>query len=224
MSTDSMDTSFLEEERRARDEVETFEELEKQFASTRHGIRVKFASSSDDDRLVSMTKTTVIKTEPCFQVNASEDQVTKHFYKNEVSSKNETTQTNNIQYTSPKTPSEPDSLEEVYRKMTDLPDQFSSSVPGKSILKKPQKKPERSSISRSPSPSSLKKKQTSLTRLDSNEVQHLQDQLFGIPFQINIIAHLQGKHIEDNIFHGHLLEIIFTKEEIKLSNHLQKSK
>jgi hypothetical protein len=173
MSTDSMDTSFLEEERRARDEVETFEELEKQFASTRHGIRVKFASSSDDDRLVSMTKTTVIKTEPCFQVNASEDQVTKHFYKNEVSSKNETTQTNNIQYTSPKTPSEPDSLEEVYRKMTDLPDQFSSSVPGKSILKKPQKKPERSSISRSPSPSSLKKKQTSLTRLDSNEVQHL---------------------------------------------------
>jgi hypothetical protein len=95
-----MDASFLEEERRAREEIQQFEELEKEFASNRRGIRVKF----DDQRLPSIAQTTVIKTEPCFQINSTEDQVTKHFYHNEFSSKS----------SSSKTPSEPDSLEEEY--------------------------------------------------------------------------------------------------------------
>ena len=95
MSSSSMDASFLEEERRARNETQQFEELEKHFASDRHGIRVKF----DDERLPSIAQTTVIKTEPYFQINSMEDQVTKHFYHNEFPS-------------NPKTPSERDSLEE----------------------------------------------------------------------------------------------------------------
>jgi hypothetical protein len=90
-----MDASFLEEERRAREEIQQFEDLEKQLASNRRGIRVKF----DDERLPSIAQTTVIKTEPYFQINSTEDQVTKHFYHNEFPSK---------------TPSEPDSLEEEY--------------------------------------------------------------------------------------------------------------
>jgi hypothetical protein len=95
-----MDTSFLEEERHVREEIQQFEDLEKEFASNRRGVRVKF----DDERLPSIAQTTVIKTEPCFQINSTEDQVTKHFYHNEFPSKpNSST-----------TPSEPDSLEEEY--------------------------------------------------------------------------------------------------------------
>jgi hypothetical protein len=90
-----MDASFLEEERRTQKEIQQFEDLEKEFASNRHGIRVKF----DDERLPSIEQTTVIKTEPYFQINSREDQVTKYFYHNEFPSK---------------TPSEPDSLEEEY--------------------------------------------------------------------------------------------------------------
>lgn len=100
VSSSSIDTSFLEEERRAQDEIRQFEELEKELASNRRGIRVKF----DDERLPSVAQTTVIKTEPYFQVNSTEDQVTKHFYQNEFPSKS----------ISSKTPSEHDSLEEEY--------------------------------------------------------------------------------------------------------------
>lgn len=104
-----MDARFLEEERRAREEIQQFEELEKEFASDRHGVRVKF----DDERLPSSTQTTVIKTEPCFQINSTEDQVAKHFYQNEFQSKNEEI-SHFPQQTPSKMPSEPDSLEEEY--------------------------------------------------------------------------------------------------------------
>ncbi|CAF3855526.1 unnamed protein product [Rotaria sp. Silwood1] len=109
MSSSSIDTSFLEEERRTLEETQQFEELEKEFASNRHGVRVKF----NDERLSPLTQTTVIKTEPCFQVNSTEDQVTKHFYHNEYQSTDE--ENNQIsRQTSSKTPSEQDSLEEEY--------------------------------------------------------------------------------------------------------------
>ncbi len=124
--TTSLDGNYLnEEEQRAREEIQQFEKLEKEFASRQHGIRVKF----DDKRPVAQT--TLIKTEPCFQVNSTEDQVTKHFYQNEYQWKN------------------------VKNKIID---QVVSSSPSKSILN---------------SPSSLKKKQTSSNRSDSNQVQHL---------------------------------------------------
>src|SRR5690606_31989596 len=100
MSSSGTDVDFLEEERRAREEIQQFEELEKELSSNRRGIRVKF----DDECLPSISQTTVIKTEPCFQVNSIEDQVTKHFYQNDFPN-------NQI---SLKTPSEPDSLEEEY--------------------------------------------------------------------------------------------------------------
>jgi len=109
MSSSSIDANFLEEERRAREEIQQFEDLEKEFASTRHGIRVKF----DDERLLPMAQTTVIKTEPYFQINSTEDQVTKHFYHNEFPSKNEE-QNEFFKPISSKTPSERDSLEEEY--------------------------------------------------------------------------------------------------------------
>ncbi|CAF3706583.1 unnamed protein product [Rotaria sp. Silwood1] len=197
MSSSSIDTSFLEEEQRVLEETQQFEELEKEFASNRHGVRVKF----NDERLSPLTQTTVIKTEPCFQVNSTEDQVTKHFYHNEYQSTDE--ENNQIsRQTSSKTPSEQDSLEEeyivtfkqekdishksndidkeTYHKNTDRFDQVSFISPGKSILKKSRKKEkkstlklDRSSNSRSSSPSSLNKKQTSSSYSDSNEIQHL---------------------------------------------------
>ncbi|CAF0910099.1 unnamed protein product [Rotaria sordida] len=197
MSSSSMDTSFFDEERRAREEIQQFEEFEKEFASNRRGIRVKF----DDEQFSPLTQTTVIKTEPCFQVNSTEDQITKHFYHNEFQLKDEDNNQISNQ-TSSKTPSEQDSLEdeyivklkqeknpslksneidqEIYYNSSDLSDQISFSSPGKSILKKSQKiekkstpKLDRSSNSRSSSPGSLKKKQISSTYSDSNEVQHL---------------------------------------------------
>src|SRR2546430_14930256 len=109
MSSSSMNTSFLEEERRANEEIQQFEEFEKEFASNRHGIRVRF----DDEQLSSIAQTTIIKTEPYFQINSTEDQVTKHFYYNEFPSKNEE-QNQSFKQISSKTPSEPDSLEEEY--------------------------------------------------------------------------------------------------------------
>ncbi|CAF0852835.1 unnamed protein product [Adineta steineri] len=193
MSNSSTGTNYLEEQRRALEETQQFEQLEKEFASNRRGVRVKF----DDEQRLPITKTTHIKTEPCFQVNSSEDQVTKHFYENEYQSKNEK---NNSYYReiSSKTPSEHDSLDgeyilaceekdthyepnensnEIHYKITDqVP---LSSSPNKSILKKSQKKENRSVLkstrSRSPSPSSssLKKKQTNSQRSEVNQVQHL---------------------------------------------------
>ena len=116
-SVSSVDRHFLEEEeQRAREEIEKFEALEKQFASNRHGIRVKFAYSlddgdnedDDDDRLFPMRQTTVVRTEPYFRIQSSEDQVTKHFYDNPF----HVNQQPLIRQCSPATPSEPDSLEE----------------------------------------------------------------------------------------------------------------
>ena len=101
-SSSSIDANYLEEERRSREEIKQFEDLEKEFASSRHGVRVKF----DDGLLSLVAQTTLIKTEPCFQVNSTEDQVTKHFYQNEYQLKDGTIPS--------KTPSEPDSLEEEY--------------------------------------------------------------------------------------------------------------
>ncbi|CAF2758691.1 unnamed protein product [Rotaria sp. Silwood2] len=197
MSSSSIDTSFLEEEQRAHEEIQQFEELEKEFASNKRGVRVKF----DDERLSPSTKTTLIKTEPYFQVNSTEDQVTKHFYHNEFQSKDEDNNQLSKQSSS-KTPSEQDSLEQEYigaikeekdsllnpnefdqkkyHKNIDLSDQISLTSPSKSILKKCQQK-EKKSISklnqslnsRSCSPSSLNKKHTSSTCFDSNEIQHL---------------------------------------------------
>ena len=100
MSPEGYDVDFLAEERRAREEIEQFEELEKEFASTRRGIRVKF----DDERIANIAQTTLLKTEPCFHINSTEDQVTKHFYQNETKQFS--------RQTSLRTPSEPDSLEE----------------------------------------------------------------------------------------------------------------
>ncbi len=51
-------------------------------SSNRRRIRVKFAYSFDDDRLLPMAQPTVLKTEPCFKVIATEDQATKQFYQN----------------------------------------------------------------------------------------------------------------------------------------------
>jgi hypothetical protein len=109
MSSSSIETSFLEEERRVREEMQQFEELEKEFASNRRGVRVKF----DDERLPSIAQTTLIKTEPYFQINSTEDQVAKHFYRNEFPSKDEQ-QKQSFNHISSKTPSEPDSLDEEY--------------------------------------------------------------------------------------------------------------
>ncbi len=109
MSSSNLDTSFLEEERRAREEIQQFEEFEQEFAFNRRGVRVKF----DDEQLLPMAQTTVIKTEPYFQINSTEDQVTKYFYHNEFPSKTEEENKFSRQISS-KTPSEPDSLEEEY--------------------------------------------------------------------------------------------------------------
>jgi hypothetical protein len=65
----------------------------------------------DNERLSPMAQTTFIKTEPYFQINLTEDQVTKHFYRNESPSKDEE-QKQSFNHISSKTSSEPDSLEE----------------------------------------------------------------------------------------------------------------
>ncbi|UJR10861.1 hypothetical protein I4U23_015049 [Adineta vaga] len=173
-SSSSVGTNFLDDERRARDEIRQFEELEKELTTTRHGIRVKF----DDDRFPSSSssKTTIVKTEPCFQVNSCEDQITKHFYENEYQLKDE----KNNQSLS-KTPSEPDSLDEEYLIAFEEPlrnqtNDRNISSPTKSILKKTSTKdtisiPHSRSRSPSPSPSSpLKKKSNDY---QSNQVQYL---------------------------------------------------
>ena len=124
-SVSSVERNFLEEEQqqRAREEIEKFEALEKRFASNRHGIRVKFAYSLDDDdahdeadahaddddknRLVPMGQTTVVRTEPYFRIESSEDQVARHFYDNPFHENQSF-----IGQCSLATPSELDSLEE----------------------------------------------------------------------------------------------------------------
>lgn len=143
MSSSSVETNLLEEERRAFEEMEQFEQLERECAMNRRGIRVKF----DDERLPSMAQTTIVKSEPYFQINSTEDQVTKHFYHNEFPLKDlDDEQNQQSTENSVKTLSEMDSLEDVV-----------SSSPGRSILKKSLKK-------RQPSPS---------PHSDSNEMVHL---------------------------------------------------
>jgi hypothetical protein len=86
----------------------TFSEEGQNLTPSRHRIRVKFAYSVDNDRVLPITQTTVIKTEPCFKVTVTEDQITKHFYQNKLK-KHE-----NIQLIEQETPSEADSLEDSY--------------------------------------------------------------------------------------------------------------
>lgn len=50
--------------------------------NNRRRSRVKFAYSFDNDRVLPITQTTLIKTEPCFKVIATEDEGTKSFYLN----------------------------------------------------------------------------------------------------------------------------------------------
>lgn len=163
MSSSSIDASFVEDERRVRDEIQQFEDLEKEFASHRHGIRVKF----DDEKLPSMSQTTLVKTEPYFQINAIEDQVTKHFYENEPINQS-------FKRNLTKSFSEADSLDEELNPKNF--DQITSSSPGKSILKKSSNKQQRMST-RSSSPasssSSVKKKPTTSSPSNSNEMLHL---------------------------------------------------
>ncbi len=71
-------------------------------------MRVKFAYSFDNDQVLPITQTTVIKTEPCFKVIAREDQITKNFYQNKSKEHKKT------QFIEQRTLSEPDSLEDEY--------------------------------------------------------------------------------------------------------------
>ncbi|CAF3924630.1 unnamed protein product [Adineta steineri] len=141
----------------------------------RRRVRVDFAYSFDNDQLVPMTQTTIIKSEPCFKVTAIEDEVTKHFYHNKSHNKIDQ-----------RIPSEADSLDEDYsynshnEKQTTykgnnakhpVSDRTNSSSI-KSILKKSQTRQEEKNQSRPLSPSS-KGKGTSSTGLDSNSVEDL---------------------------------------------------
>ncbi|CAF1126309.1 unnamed protein product [Adineta ricciae] len=178
-SISSLVTDHFDEERRVQEEIRQFEELEKELVSNRRGIRVKF---DENDLYHPSPQTTVVRTEPCFQVNSCEDQVTKHFYANEYQLKiNEKT-------TQSKTPSEPDSLDDEclmsFEEPTPQVIDRNTSSPTKSILKKSSAKDQLSvpdsnvsSRSRSPSPtsssSSLKKTLKFSTPSQSNQVQHL---------------------------------------------------
>lgn len=135
MTTSPMSSSGVDEERR---EIEQFEQFERECA---RGIRVKF----DDERFLPTARTTIVKSEPYFQINSNEDQVTKHFYHNEFPS-NE----------SVKTLSEVDSLEDK--------DPIISSSPGKSILKK-------SSNKRHASPHSDSNEMIHLAEITGKQVQ-----------------------------------------------------
>jgi len=77
-------------------------------SSNRRRVRVKFAYSFDDERVLPITQTTVIKTEPYFKVIATEDQVTKTFYQNKSKEHKKT------QFIEQRTISESDSLEDEY--------------------------------------------------------------------------------------------------------------
>ena len=83
---------------------------EEKLQSTPHrrGVRVKFAYLFDKDEESTMTQTTVIKSEPCFQVIAIEDHVTKDFYQNKVKQHGQT------QLMVQSTSIESDSLEDEY--------------------------------------------------------------------------------------------------------------
>jgi hypothetical protein len=83
----------------------TFPEETQNITTHRHRVRVKFAYSFDNDRILPITQTTVIKTEPCFKVTATEDKDTKQFYHNK-------SQIN--QFIKQRTLSEPDSLDDEY--------------------------------------------------------------------------------------------------------------
>jgi len=80
----------------------TFSDDSLNSTSNRRRVRVKFAYSFDNDRILPITQTTVIKTEPCFKVTATEDNNTKQFYYNKS------------QFNKQRTISQQDSLEEVY--------------------------------------------------------------------------------------------------------------
>ncbi|CAF3865227.1 unnamed protein product [Rotaria sordida] len=171
----------------------TFSQETQNLTPDRYGVHVKFDYSFDQDQLLPTIQTIRLKSEPCFNVIATEDEVTKHFYENKseiISNKHD-----RMEFIKRRTSNEFDSFENKYshrlikeRETTDkvinikhiVPDQSTSSSSIKSILKKPEKKEERSiskkdelSISPSSSRSSSKKKPTLSTRLDFNQVQHL---------------------------------------------------
>ncbi|CAF3387586.1 unnamed protein product [Rotaria sp. Silwood1] len=155
----------------------------------------KFTYLFDNDQLLPTAQTTLLKIEPCFNVIAIEDEVTKHFYQNKLPAISKTYDT--IQYIKQQTLNESDSLENEYspklikerettHKIIDAkhiaPNQLTYSSSMKSTLKRSHKKEEarlipkidKLSISRSSSStSSSKKKQTPSTRLDFNQVRHL---------------------------------------------------
>ena len=134
MSSSSTQMNLLEEDEE--EEIREFEELEKECAVHRRGVRVKF----DADRVASlMTRTTVIPSEPYFQINSSEDQVTKHFYHNDFLLKHHVDDEEQHQPSttnSTKSLSEPDSLEEEEEEgSSSKGDELLISLPAKSILK-----------------------------------------------------------------------------------------
>jgi hypothetical protein len=80
--------------------------------SDRRRVRVKVAYSLDNDRLSPITQTTVIKSEPCFKVTATEDEVTKHFYRNK--SQTISREQKITQFVRQRMPSDADSLDDEY--------------------------------------------------------------------------------------------------------------
>ncbi|CAF5169263.1 unnamed protein product, partial [Rotaria sp. Silwood1] len=147
----------------------------------------KFNYLFDNDQLLPTVQTTLLKTEPCFNVIAIEDEVTKHFYQNKLPAISKTYDT--IQYIKQQTLNESDSLEnkyspklikerEITHKISDAkhvaPNQLTYSSSMKSTLKRSHKKEEtrlipkidKLSISRSSSSSSSsKKKQTIMKKI-----------------------------------------------------------
>jgi hypothetical protein len=90
----------------------TLPEETQNLTSKQRRVRVKFVYSSDNDQILPITQTTVIKTAPCFKVTATEDEDTKQFYKNKSQISSKQHQTN--QLIKQRTLSEPDSLEDEY--------------------------------------------------------------------------------------------------------------
>lgn len=72
----------------------------------RRRVRVKFVYSFDKDEHSPITQTTIIKSEPCFQVIAKQDQLVKDFYQNQIK------QHEDIQLIKQSTSFESDSLED----------------------------------------------------------------------------------------------------------------
>ena len=55
----------------------------KKVTSNRRRVRVRFVYSLDNDQNLPRIQTTVIKNEPYFKINTTEDQIVRRFYQNE---------------------------------------------------------------------------------------------------------------------------------------------